>query len=338
MKCVRKGIWFICCALLLLLCFVIAGCSQGGGSGAAQQSITILSANYEELVPDQIAFLKSKFPDVEFTITCLSSGNLAAKVQAEGKDTEADILYALSSGYANVLEKADLIRAYTPGSEYLPEYADPDNVRVPNGVWCGAILVNTEEMPKLNLPEPRSYQDLLNPVYKGHIVMSNPLSSSTGYFFLLGILNLYGEEAGWKYFEDLRENIMQFSESGSGPASMVEFGECAIGLGIDYQGIELQESGKPVKVLFAEEGAPYDNDTILLVKKDAEPSELLQDVLKAMTSAEGNAVFNDYSKSVIVGGVDNAAYPADFKVLDMSGIDDADKKVTLLETWSEKFE
>jgi len=331
--------WLLYCTVVVVIALsatVFSGCAQSGG--AKKQEVNILSANYEELVPGQLAFLQEKFPDVEFSITCLSSGKLAAKIQAEGEDTDADILYALSSGYANILEQESLIGSFTPGSTYLPEYADPNNVRVPNGVWCGAILVNTEELAKFNLPEPKSYLDLLDPVYKGHIVMSSPVSSSTGYFFLLGLLNLYGEEAGWQYFDDLRGNIMQFSESGSGPASMVEFGECVIGLGIDYQGIALQASGRPVKVIFAEEGAPYDNDTILMVNKKGGASQIVLDVLKVMTSAEGNAVFNDYSKAVIVGLQDNEAYPADFKVLDMAGIDDADKKVAVLDTWSEKFE
>ena len=326
--------------LACLLCAVtvalpLTGCSKGG---AKKQTVNILSANYEELVPEQLAFLQEKFPDVEFNITCLASGKLAAKVLAEGKDTQADILYGLSSGYAASLKEAKLLRPFTPGSEYLPEYADADNMCAPNGVWCGAIIVNTKELQKLDLPEPKSYLDLINPIYKGHIVMSNPTTSSTGYFFLLGLINLYGEEAGWKYFEDLKGNIMQFSESGSGPASMVELGECAIGLGMDYQGFALQKEGKPVKVLFANEGTPYDNDTILLVKKDKEPSDVVLEVIKAMTSKEGNAVFNDYSKAVIKDAKDNATYPDSFKLLDMKGITDAALKETLLGLWSEKIE
>src|SRR5699024_2612028 len=111
---------------------------------------------------------------------------------------------------------------------YKSEYADPDNMVLPNGVWCGAILVNTQELERLGLPEPTSYEDLLDPVYKGHIVMTNPNSSATGYFFLLGLLNLYGEEAGWEYFDKLSENIMLFGESGSIPSTMVEKGEAVI--------------------------------------------------------------------------------------------------------------
>ena len=117
-------------------------------------------------------------------------------------------------------------------------------------------MVNTQELERLGLPEPTSYEDLLDPVYKGHIVMTNPNSSATGYFFLLGLLNLYGEEAGWEYFDKLSENIMLFGESGSIPSTMVEKGEAVIGLGMDYDGMRLEEAGKPVKVIFAEEGAP----------------------------------------------------------------------------------
>ena len=330
----RKSIAILSC---LLAAMMMVGLLGGCGKSDGQKTITILSANYEELVPEQLDFLNSKFPDTEFVITCLSSGNLAAKVQAEGSQTEADILYSLSSSYANTLKEEGLLRAYTPGSTYLPEYADPENICIPNGVWCGAILVNTEAITQLGLPEPKSYMDLLDPQYKGHIVMSNPETSSTGYFFLLGLINLYGEAEGWKYFEDLKSNIMQYSESGSGPASMVEMGECAIGLGIDYQGIKLQTDGKPVKVIFAQEGAPYDNDTILLVDKGSEPDAIVLEVLKVMTSAEGNAVFNDYSKAVIQGAADNEAYPADFKVLDMNGITDSAVKEQLLETWGKRI-
>ena len=333
---INKKVYCMLCFALTSITMILAlsACSVGG----EKNSVIIFSANYEETVPAQMEFLKSRFPEVSFTITCMATGNLAAKVLAEGKDTEADIIVNMASGFTNALKNAGLLRSYTPGSTYLPEYADPENIRIPNGVWCGALLVNTKELERLSLPEPKKYMDLLDPVYKGHIVMSNPTTSSTGYFFLLGLLNLYGETAGWKYFENLKNNIMLFAESGSGPASMVDLGECVIGMGMDYQGFRLQKAGKPVKVIFAEEGSPYDNDTILLLNKGSEPDKLVLDVLKAITSPEGNAVFNDYSKAVIKGVKDSEDYPAGFTVLDMSGIGDANRKEALLEIWNEKFE
>ena len=320
-------------AVLGLMLGLSAGCS-----GDKKQVVNILSANYEEQIAIQLEYLKAKFPDAEINMTYMSSGKLAAKVQAEGADTEADILLSLSSGYANTLKEQGLLRAYTPDSRYKAEYADADSVILPNGVWAGAILVNTRELEKLGLPMPESYQDLLNPAYKGHIVMSNPGSSSTGYFFVHGILNLYGEDAGWNYFDALHENIMLYGESGSIPSSMVEKGEAVIGLGIDYEGMNLRDDGKPVAVVFASEGAPYDFDTALLVNRKEAPSQLVLDVMAAITSVEGNGVFNNYNLAVLEGAADRGSYPVDFKVLDMTGIADPDLKAANTQAWSARYE
>ena len=325
-------------ALLLTLAslmVLVAGCQN---SGEEKQVVNILSANYEEQIAIQLEYLRSLYPDAEINITYMSSGKLAAKLQAEGADTDADIALSLSSAYANTLKNEGLLRSFTPSSAYKSAYADPDNMVLPNGVWCGAILVNTQELQKLGLPEPTSYEDLLDPAYNGHIVMANPNSSSTGYFFLLGILNLYGEEAGWDYFDKLSENIMLFGESGSIPSTMVEKGEAVIGLGIDYEGMRLVEAGKPVKVIFAEEGAPYDYDTALLINRKEEPSDFVLEIMGVITSVEGNAVFNDYNIAVLEEGQDRGEYPANFKLLDMTGITDADLKKQISEEWSARHE
>ena len=325
-------------ALVLVLAALLvplAGCQN---SDADAQVVNILSANYEEQIAIQLEYLRSLYPDAEINITYMSSGKLAAKLQAEGRDTDTDIALSLSSAHANTLKNEGLLRAYEPSSSYKSEYADPDNMVLPNGVWCGAILVNTQELEKLGLPEPTSYEDLLDPVYKGHIVMTNPNSSATGYFFLLGLLNLYGEEAGWEYFDKLSENIMLFGESGSIPSTMVEKGEAVIGLGMDYDGMRLEEAGKPVKVIFAEEGAPYDYDTALLINRNEEPSEFVLEIMGVITSVEGNAIFNDYNIAVLEDGEDRGNYPDDFKLLDMTGITDADLKQRLSEEWSARYE
>ena len=43
-----------------------------------------------------------------------------------------------------------------------------------------AFCVNNEVLKAKNLPMPTSWEDLLDPVYEGEIVMPNPASSGTG--------------------------------------------------------------------------------------------------------------------------------------------------------------
>ena len=58
-----------------------------------------------------------------------------------------------------------------------------------------------------------------------------------------------------------------------------------------------------------------------------------------ITSVEGNAIFNDYNIAVIGGrGRIAGNYPDNFKLLDMTGITDADLKQRLSEEWSARYE
>ncbi len=324
---------FIALILLIALCLTISGCS-----GKNNKTINIYSANYEEEIAVELEYLQDLFPDYDITITYMSSGKLAAKIMAEGKDTEVDIVMSLSSGYANQLKNAGMLRAFDTGVSYKDEFTDSDKMVIANGVWAGAIVVNTDLLEADGLPEPKSYTDLTDPVYKGKIVMADPSSSSTGYFFLHGLLNLYGEENGWQYFDALRENIKLFSESGSVPVSMAESGEAAIALGIDYQAMALADSTSPIKVIFAAEGAPYDYDTALLINRKNDPSDAVLDVMAAITSPEGNDVFNNYNISVLKDAPSTTGYPDSFYLMDMTGISDSAQKESILAAWVERYD
>ena len=333
-------------ALFVIVSLLFASCNKqnsipsSGATVSEKQQVTILSANYDDRIAVQLEYLRTKYPEADINITYMSSGNLAAKLRTEGHDTSVDIAMSLSSGYANSLKEDGLLLSFANETPYNAEYGDPDNMILPNGVWCGAILVNTVELERLQLPEPQSYADLLDPVYRGHIVMCDPNVSATGYFYLLGLLNMYGEEEGWKYFDQLQAsgNIKVWGNSGSIPSSMVEMGEAVIGLGMDYEGMRLESEGKPVKVVFPEEGVPYDYDTALLIDRGTEPSEFVLDVFRTITSIEGNEVFNNYNIAVLAGQENRVEYPEHFTLLDMQGITDAATKTTLTDAWRARYE
>ena len=42
---------------------------------------------------------------------------------------------------------------------------------------AGSIVVNNEVLAKYNLPMPQTYEDLLDPMYKGLIAMPDPKSA-----------------------------------------------------------------------------------------------------------------------------------------------------------------
>ena len=58
--------------------------------------------------------------------------------------------------------------------------------------------------------------------------MPNPRSSGTGYNFLKSLVNAWGEDEAFAYFDRLAENVYQFTSSGSGPVNALVQGEADV--------------------------------------------------------------------------------------------------------------
>ena len=138
--------------------------------------------------------------------------------------------------------------------------------------WETAFVVNTAELEKLGMTadEITSYEDLLDPRLKGHIVMSNPNSSGTGFLTVSAVLQLKGKdtEEGWNYLDQLHENVAQYVHSGSKPAKMAASGECAVESVSDMRALARKRKGPPVEVVFPEEGSGWDLEANALMAKD----------------------------------------------------------------------
>ena len=176
--------------------------------------------------------LREQFPDYDISIEYMPTGNLAAKLAAEGAETDMDIFYDLDYSYAGLVEQylADV-------SDYDQSIYMDDCVVESNKYLCevrngGAIIINPEILSEKGLEEPTCFADLIKPEYKGLISMPNPKSSGTGYMFVKMLVNTWGEDEAFRYFDALAENILQFTSSGSGPVNALIQGEAAIGLGM----------------------------------------------------------------------------------------------------------
>ena len=79
----------------------------------------------------------------------------------------------------------------------------------------------------------------------------------TKYMFVKMLVNTWGEDEAFRYFDALAENILQFTSSGSGPVNALIQGEAAIGLGMTAQAVTAINDGANLKILFFDEGSPF---------------------------------------------------------------------------------
>jgi iron(III) transport system substrate-binding protein len=132
------------CMLLTLCGAVLSSC---GGSDTERVIIYTSTEDFRTEHMQQL--LKEKFPKYDIVLEVLSTGNHAAKIKAEGTDTEADILLNLETGYLEGLQDvfADLSSYDT--SSFLPEMVPASKKYLPWDKSSGAIVFNRGKLAEL---------------------------------------------------------------------------------------------------------------------------------------------------------------------------------------------
>lgn len=277
--------------------------------------------------------LREKFPQYNFSLDYMSSGSSAAKLKAEGRKSQGDILLSWEYGYLEMNKDVLADMSYFDDSIYL------DDMKVQSRRWVGeyrnsgCIVLYPKILKERGLAKPESYEDLLKPEYKGMISMPNPKTSGTGYMFLKNLVNAMGEDNAFDYFDKLSENILQFSSSGSGPINAMIQGEVAIALGMTGQAVTAINDGIPLEVTFFAEGAPcsfYGHAITAKGERRQEVKEVFDYLVKEVTPACDAAFFPE---QVFVGKVFSLPnYPENIPYGDMSG-DTSEEKMRLLGKW-----
>jgi iron(III) transport system substrate-binding protein len=226
-----------------------------------------------------------------------------------------------------------------------PQFKDPDGRWFATTGYFAGFCVNTEVLKKNNLPMPTSWQDLLNPVYKGQIVMANAASSGTGYMQVVGILQQKGEEKGWQYLKELDKNIAQYIKSGSRPCKAAATGEYAIGVSFAFSGVKQIMEGFPIKLVIPAEGAAYETEVSGLMKtsKNKEDSKKFLDWLLTLEAAKlygERAEMSSVPGAKATEAVLKAGLPADVSTVlyKMDFAASAKNKDRIIAEWKQKIE
>ena len=299
-----------------------------------QSEMIIIYSSMEQFRNDLLQEkLIEKFPDVETKVVYMPTGKAAAKLDLEGSHTDASIVVGLEVAYMNKI--ADNFKDIEGISkiDYIDEFK-PEHFNNKFVIWerqGGSFIVNETILKEKGLKIPTTYEELLDPNYKGLIAMPDPKSSGTGYYFVKNRLDIMGDEAGFEYFEALEKNIKQFTESGSGPIKLLNQGEIAIGLGMTVQGVNEINNGRDYKLIFPEEGSPYSYTGTGLIKNTNRVLPIFEYIVNEFILLDKEF----FSPEEIYKGQENTidSFPKDIKYTAMNGIADIVEKERILKAW-----
>jgi iron(III) transport system substrate-binding protein len=266
--------------------------AQGEAFPTAQDSITIYTVLSKEQLACYLPILEREHPEIQVKWYRAATWELTDKILTEKSDPHADVIWGLAATATLRVQAEGMLEPYAPAGlgrvnpRMRDTRADPP-YWIGHDVWMSAFCVNTVEMEKLGLPMPTSWGDLVNPVYKGYLVMPNPNSSGTGFLSVSAWLQLFitkderatdlvkwaeergveGEEAAWAYMDALHENMILYTDSGSKPCTLAATGKIPIGISFGSEAVEQRELGHPIVAVFPEEGSGWEVETVALIRK-----------------------------------------------------------------------
>ena len=152
----------------------------------------------------------SKATGIDVAMTRKSSGETFAQIKAEERNPRGDVWWGgTGDPHLQAAEEGLTIEYMSPMLDKVHPWARQQAEQSGHrtvGIYMGALGFgyNTELLAQKGLPEPKCWNDLIKPEYKGEVQIANPNSSGTAYTTLATIVQLLGEEAARQIRSDFR--------------------------------------------------------------------------------------------------------------------------------------
>ncbi|PSH57434.1 ABC transporter substrate-binding protein [Phyllobacterium sophorae] len=215
---------------------------------------------------------KTKFPGIDVQVERAGSERVFQRIGQE---------YSTSIYNADVIETSDAVHfEYFKRQGWLEpmvpqEVADkwPADERDPDGNFAAyrahlSVLAYRTDLMK-EADAPKTWEDLLDPRFKDKMVKAHPGYSGT----VMTSTFVLSQMLGWDYFEKLgKQNIMQVQSSTEPPKKLAQ-GERALEVdGNEYNVFRLIDEGKPIKIVYPDEGTPLAVGNAAVLKQAPHPN------------------------------------------------------------------
>ena len=251
----------------------------------AEMQVVLYSAN-DDTVNKLVADGFKKETGITVNVVSTGSGVLFRRIASEAANAQGDVVWGVSA--ALLKQNGKFFQPYAvKGRDAVPaEYRDPDNLWIGTNLQVVTINQNTKAIDAAS--GPRTWQDLLDPKWKGKIAYTDPANSGFSYAIATGLVTYWGEnDAAWNKLSSLVANTKVLNRStlvfeGNGS------GEYPLGISLEYAGYLWAHNGAPVKVGYPTEGtvALAEGAAVIKGAPDPDAARALIDYLASKPTQE----------------------------------------------------
>ena len=285
---IRRSLVFIAIAL-----WAVFSLTSSAFSAEALNAYTIWPENWARPMFEEF----EKGTAIHVNFIRFSSGEALARIMAEKNNPRVDVLFGgpVETHIAGI--KEGIFEPYKP-----PTFAAlASRFKDPSGYWIGiaddplVFMSNSKFLKENNLKPPTSWEDLLNPAYKGMIQMADARTSGTAVTRIFSIIEVFGrdENKAFDYMKKLRKNVQVYTKSGGGGTIPVGLGQAGAGIFFIVDALKTKQEGYDVVISFPKEGIGTSVEAIALLKGAKNPA-LGKKLIDWSTSQEMQNLYAKY--------------------------------------------
>ncbi|MER2138948.1 MAG: ABC transporter substrate-binding protein [Succiniclasticum sp.] len=291
---------YVAGSLMLVMALMMAGC--GGGdkkadapkkdapkAAAATDTVMLYSSMQEDQLNAVKKAFEKKYPNIKMDYYFAGTGKVITKIATEAKSGQvaADVIWVGDPADYIGFKKLGILQKYES-----PEAKNIDKAFIdPEGFYTGArmmnmgIAYNTNKVKKEEAP--KTWNDLLDPKWKGQIVMTDPGTAGTTKY-AVGAL-MASKDYGPAYFEKLKANGTELQSGTTASHNQIAAGAYKVGMCLDYVTNNLKAKGSTIDFVYLDKDIVSIFSPVALVKgaKNEKNGKLLIDFI---LSKEGQEV------------------------------------------------
>src|SRR5512139_3024640 len=253
------------CAIILAFAAAATGSASSQPAQPIEDQLVLITPVAKTLTDPALADF-AKYAKERWNITVKTSALAAGTPVAYGRIVEwkgrpeADIFWGGESALFDKLAEQKLLAPLDlpkvvvdsiPASIGKPK---PIPLKDSKGFWIGTVLepyglvYHPRLLQRLGVPEPKDWDDLLNPKLKGNVAQCAPTRSSSSHATYEVILQREGDDKGWDWLKKLAANTGMFTARSRDVPSVVAKGEFAAGFAVpSYMAFEDRLAGFDIK-------------------------------------------------------------------------------------------
>jgi ABC-type Fe3+ transport system substrate-binding protein len=291
--------WTIACALAASLATLATSVAQAADAALIAAAKKEGEVNWystqiiSQLVRPVTAAFEKKYPGIKVRYTRANATEVAVKILNESR--AGRVQSDLFDGTTTVvpLKKEGFVLQWLPDAakDYPADVKDKEGYWIANNLFIITPGFNTTLVPRGS--EPKTYQDLLNPKWRGKLAWNGfPTSSGLG-GFVGTVLTEMGREKGMAYLRELsKQNVANLRGSAREVLDQVIAGEYAVALQIfNHHAVISAKKGAPVDWIKMEPATG--TLSVLSIHKNAPHPNAAKLLVDFIISKEGQEVFRD---------------------------------------------